>query len=52
VAILRDAYKSPLDAMGRYVTRTELDEPMAISFAADPGIRRRLSVLPLLRPGS
>lgn len=32
VALLRDAYKSPLDAMGRYVTRTELDELMVQAF--------------------
>ena len=33
IALLRDAYESPLDAMGRYVTRTELDELMARGFA-------------------
>ncbi len=33
VALLRDAYEGPLDAMGRYVTRTELDDLMALSFA-------------------
>ena len=34
VALLRQAYESPLDAMGRYVTRTELDDLMARAFAA------------------
>jgi tetratricopeptide (TPR) repeat protein len=32
VALLRDAYKSPLDAMGRYVTRADLDELMVRAF--------------------
>jgi tetratricopeptide (TPR) repeat protein len=33
VTILRDAYKGPLDAMGRYVPRSELDAWMARAFA-------------------
>jgi len=33
IAILRDAYKGPLDAMGRYVPRSELDSWMARAFA-------------------
>ncbi|HTI63624.1 MAG TPA: hypothetical protein VL524_08930, partial [Gemmatimonadaceae bacterium] len=33
IALLREAYESPLDAMGRYVTRTELDELMARGYA-------------------
>ncbi|HVX39157.1 MAG TPA: BTAD domain-containing putative transcriptional regulator [Gemmatimonadaceae bacterium] len=34
VAVLRDAYESPPDAMGRYLTRSELDYEMARAFAA------------------
>lgn len=33
VALLRDCYRGPLDAMGRYVTRSELDYLMAVAFA-------------------
>jgi hypothetical protein len=33
VATLRDAYRGPLDAMGRYVPRSELDWWMAQAFA-------------------
>ncbi|HVX39007.1 MAG TPA: hypothetical protein VHB25_05470, partial [Gemmatimonadaceae bacterium] len=33
ITVLRDAYHGPLDAMGRYVTRTELDALMAQAFA-------------------
>jgi tetratricopeptide (TPR) repeat protein len=34
VATLRDAYKGPVDAMGRYETRSQLDLLMAKSYAA------------------
>lgn len=34
IATLRDAYTAPVDAMGRYVTRSELDWWMARAFAA------------------
>ncbi len=34
VAVLRAAYESPPDAMGRYLTRSELDYRMARAFAA------------------
>jgi len=33
LGVLRDAYKAPLDAMGRYVPRSELDFLMALAFA-------------------
>jgi tetratricopeptide (TPR) repeat protein len=33
VAVLRDAYRAPLDAMGRYVPRSELDFWMATAMA-------------------
>lgn len=33
VATLRDAYMAPVDAMGRYQPRSELDYLMSISFA-------------------
>ena len=33
VSLLRDCYRGPLDAMGRYVTRSELDYLMALAFA-------------------
>ncbi|HEX5438408.1 MAG TPA: hypothetical protein VFW98_14735, partial [Gemmatimonadaceae bacterium] len=32
IATLRDGYKGPLDAMGRYETRSQLDLLMALSF--------------------
>lgn len=32
IAVLRDAYRAPLDAMGRYVPHSELDLLMAIAF--------------------
>jgi tetratricopeptide (TPR) repeat protein len=32
IEVLRPAYSSPLDAMGRYLTRSELDYLMALSF--------------------
>lgn len=34
IATLRDAYKGPVDAMGRYETRSQLDFLMARSYAA------------------
>jgi predicted Zn-dependent protease/TolB-like protein len=34
VNILRPAYRAPLDAMGRYVARSELDFYMSLAFAA------------------
>ncbi len=34
IATLRDAYTAPVDAMGRYVTRSELDWWMARAFSA------------------
>jgi hypothetical protein len=34
IATLRDAYTAPVDAMGRYVTRSELDWWMSRAFAA------------------
>lgn len=33
ITLLRDCYRGPLDAMGRYVTRSELDYLMALAFA-------------------
>ncbi len=33
IAVLRDAYKGPLDAMGSYVARTDLDFTMALAFS-------------------
>jgi len=33
IAVLRAAYQGPLDAMGRYVPRTDLDYLMAVAFA-------------------
>jgi tetratricopeptide (TPR) repeat protein len=43
IAVLRDAYKGPLDAMGRYEPRTELDYLMALAFAR-AGVRDSASV--------
>ncbi|MEO7217430.1 MAG: hypothetical protein ABI026_04485, partial [Gemmatimonadaceae bacterium] len=34
IATLRDAYKGPLDAMGRYQPRSELDYLMSVAFSA------------------